>query len=234
MNAAGLVNTITREQIRRHVIRCLHKGRSVAQADIELLDLEGGRYVLKDFHSRPPLIRFFWGRRIISREWRVYRRLQGIEGIPRVYRRMDEYAFIMEYIDGTRVPHRRDCELKPDFFERLKILTGRMHERGVTHGDIRRKNTLVTVDQRPFLIDFASAFCLKRGGNPLSRAIYRRLKKVDEITVLKIQNHLLPGTLTPGEEERLARIPWYLGLGRFLKKKIYRPLKHLIWKRKGK
>ena len=232
MKAADTLKGITRESISRYVVRRLHDGRSIAQANIELLEINDKFFVLKDFHDHHPLVRSVWGRRIVAREYRVYRRLSGMEGIPRVLGRLDEYAFIMEYIEGNRIPHRRDNDLFPAFFNRLKNLVKCMHERGITHGDLRRKNVLVTPDKRPFLIDFAGAFCLKGKGNCLTRAIFRRLKKVDDLTVLKIQDHLLPGTLTPEENRELKRVPWYLRLGRFLKKRVYRPFKHVLWKKR--
>ncbi|HPB30319.1 MAG TPA: RIO1 family regulatory kinase/ATPase [Candidatus Sumerlaeota bacterium] len=233
------LKSMTRAEVEGCIVKCLHEGRSMAQANIELLEIGGRRYILKDFHRRGRLIRFLWGRRIIAREARVYRRLNGIEGIPRVLRVLDRDGFIMEYVPGTRIPHRRDSALTPVFFERLKAVMGRMHERGITHGDIRRKNILVTEDGRPFVIDFAGAFCVKPESvtsriwsapfRSLQKAVFRRLKKVDEITVLGIQHHLLPDSLSPEEQRRLQNVPWYLRFGRLLKKKVYRPIKHAFW-----
>ncbi len=231
-SSANILRAITRKDLKRCYVRRLHEARSVAQANIELIEIGGHCFVLKDFYAHHPLVRAIWGRRIIAHEWRIYKRLAGIEGIPRIYKRLNDYAFIMEYVAGGRIPHRRDNDLTPKFFERLKRLVAEMHTRGITHGDLRRKNILVKPDEHPFLIDFASAFALKGHGNFITRALFRRLKKIDELTVLKLQAHLLPGTLTVDEERRLAHTPWYLSLGRFLKKKIYRPFKHATRKRK--
>jgi tRNA A-37 threonylcarbamoyl transferase component Bud32 len=224
--ATNNLEAITRENVGQYIVRRLHEGRSIAQANIELIELSGKKYILKDFSAKGHFVRNIWGRRIIAREARVYRRLQGIPGIPKVLKKLGDFAFIMELVEGDRIPHRRDSDLTPDFFKKLKKLISGMHKRGITHGDLRRKNILVGPGKQPWLIDFAGSFCLKKGGNVLTRAIFRRLKKVDEITVIKIQNHLLPGTLLPEEEERLSNVPWYLKLGWFFKKKIYRPFKH--------
>jgi predicted Ser/Thr protein kinase len=232
VKAAELLNDITRRNVGKYKVRCLHEGRSIAQANIDLLKIKETYFALKDFYAHHPLVRTIWGRRIVAREYRVYRRLEGIPGVPRVYKKLDNYAFIMEYVPGTRIPHRKDNDLTPAFFERLKRLVSLMHKRGITHGDLRRKNILVTPDRRPYIIDLAGSFCLKGKGNIITRAVFRRLKKIDNITVLKIQNHLLPGTLNPEETKRLASVPWYLRLGRFLKKKVYRPFKHATHKRK--
>ena len=233
MNAAALLNGITRENVSRYVVQRLHEGRSIAQANIDLLEIGGHRFVLKDFRGHNILVRNLWGRRIIARETRLYRHLKGIEGIPRVLKQLDPFAFIMEYGEGSCIRHRRENGLTAEFFDRLKSVVAAMHERGVTHGDLRRKNIIVTPEKHPLLIDFAGAFCLKGRGNFLTRAIFDRLKNVDNLTVLKLQNMMLPGTLTPEEARRLASVPWFLRLGRFLKKKIYRPFKHATRKRRN-
>lgn len=227
----ALLKGITRQNVASHRLRRLHTGKSAAQAHVDLLEIRGVRFVLKDFYHHHPLVRFLWGRHIIAREWRNYKRLEGIPGIARALCRLDEVSFIMEYIEGRRLPHRHEAKPVLAVFERLKQLTRAMHERGMTHGDLRRKNILVTAEGQPYLIDFAGAFSLKGRGNFFTRALFSRLKKVDDITVLKLQHHYLPGTLTPEESRFLANVPWYLKLGRFLKKKVYRPFKHATQKK---
>ncbi|MBN1903040.1 hypothetical protein JW926_17080, partial [Candidatus Sumerlaeota bacterium] len=180
----------------------------------------------KHFSGHPFLVRISWGRYNIGREWRNYEVLQGIRGIPKIYRRLDPHSFIMEYVEGKRLPHLKGSDLAPRFFERLKALVKEMHNQGVTHGDLRRKNILVAGEETPFLIDFAGAFHIKGKGNFITRAIFRRLKNVDDITVLKLQDYYLRGSLTAEEKARLKDAPWYLRAGRFLKKKVYKPFKH--------
>jgi len=229
-----ILNGFTRETLSSHIVRRLHEGHSVAQADIDLLEVGGERFVLKDFHARPFMVRRFWGRKVISREMRFYKRLKGIEGIPRVLKRLDDEAFIMDYVEGMPLSLIEKGALPQSFFTQLRRLVTEMHGRGVTHGDLRQKNILVSVEGAPFLIDFAGAFCLKGRGNFLTRFLFRRLRNVDELTLLKQQDKLLPETLTPEEAKRLENVPWYLRLGRFLKKRIYKPFKRATRKRRWK
>ena len=249
MSIEGL-SYLNRDNINRHVTLCLHKGRSVAQADIFLLEIERKKYVLKDILPRPKLVRNLWGKHIITREWRVYKKLQGITGIPETYNMIDDYAFIMEYIPGDRISSKHHFGLEPEFFVKLKKIIHEMHERGVTHGDIRRKNIMITPDKEPYIIDFAGAFRVKQRFSPegrknapfFKRAIYavlyyfqkmffKRLVKVDDVTILKMQHYLNPDSLSEKERHNLENIPWYLKAGRFLKKKVYRKIKHATWKR---
>ena len=229
---ADILSGLTRETLSSHIVRRLHEGHSVAQANIDLLEAGGKSFVLKDFHARPFMVRRIWGRGIITREVRFYTRLKGIEGIPRVLKRLDDEAFIMDYVEGTPLSLIEKGNLPLSFFTQLRRLITEMHGRGVTHGDLRQKNILVGIEGAPFLIDFAGAFCLKGQGNILTRALFRRLKNVDELTLLKQQDKFLPESLTPEEAERLANIPWYLRIGRFLKKRIYKPFKRATRKRR--
>ncbi len=230
-DSEAVLEEITRRNVASHRLRRLHTAKSIAQAHIDLLEIRGVRYVLKDFYHHHPLVRSLWGRFIISREWRMYKILEGIPGIPRVMRRFDAYAFIMEHIEGRSLPHRYEAKPDPAVFARLKNLVQTMHQLGITHGDLRRKNILVTPEGEPYLIDFAGGFHLKGRGNFLTRALFARLKKVDDITILKLQNFYHPGTLTPEERLLLESPPWYLRLGRFLRKKVYRLFKHARMKR---
>jgi len=224
------LENLTRENAPSFIVRRIQKSRSIAQANIELLEICQNRFILKDFHGHHPFIKRIWGSRIIAREARVYKRLEGIGGIPRVLKILDQFAFVMEYVEGEMLSKVEKGSLPPDFFARLKTLINDMHGRGITHGDIREKNIIVAPGYKPFLIDFAGAFCLKGGGNFLNRALLRRLIRVDNLTILKIQNNLLPESLAPEELRQLQSIPWYLKTGRFLKKKIYRPFKHFVRK----
>jgi len=78
----------------------LHQGRSLVQADVCGYEIEGQRIVVKDFKPRPWLIRRWWGRWVLRREWERLERLQGIAGIPRLIGWIDEDAFAMEWLEA--------------------------------------------------------------------------------------------------------------------------------------
>ena len=173
---------LTRALVQQYLVGSVHTGRSVVQPDILLVEYGGKRYAVKDFQLRPRIVRWLFGRWVIAREFRIMKQLQGVEGIPRVLGMVDSDGFLMEYVEGRRLPKLKENDLVPEFFARLERLTRAMHARGVGHGDLRRKNILVTSEFQPYLVDFATSFRVRGRGNPLSRWILARYRRIDETT----------------------------------------------------
>lgn len=210
--------------------RCFHAGRSVAQADLYELEWEGRPALLKDFSGRPWLVRRFWGRAVIAREVRALRRLQGVAGIPRLYAIAGPEAFVMERLDATRMPHKSEAPPPEVFWRNARRLIDELHERGIGHGDLRRKNILVGPQGEAYLIDFATAF-LRSGRSRLSGAIFRRYRSVDRVTFARIKSTYPKGAALSAEEQGwLDDQPWYLTLPRLLKKRLYRLRKPRWWR----
>jgi hypothetical protein len=201
----------------------MHCGRRVVQPDVCGYEVGGRRFVVKDFGPRPWLVRRWWGRWVLRREWRRLERLRDIDGVPRLLGWIDADAFAMEWLDADRLPRQKDHTLAPLFFERLERLVDAVHARGISHGDLRRKNILVDRQQRPYLIDFATAFYV--GASARSRRLFDRVCEVDRLTVLKLKAYYCPDSLTDDERLCLEHQPWTLRAGRFLRKRVYRPLK---------
>ena len=225
---------VSRSTLSNVVPAWLHQGRSLVQGDVCGYEIEGKRIVVKDFKRRLWLIRRWWGRWVLRREWERLERLQGIAGIPRLIGWIDADAFAMEWLEAKRLPAaKRDSALEAIFFERLAKLVGEMHERGIGHGDLRRKNVLVGVGQQPYLVDFATAFRL--GTSRHSRRLFERYRRIDDLKVVKLKHYYCPGSLTDEERARLASRPLLLRVGQFMRSKIYRPfLKPRRWRRRWK
>lgn len=202
---------------------CLHPARSMGQADLYTLDWQGRPALLKDFTARPLPIRFFLSRFVLTRELRALQTLAGLPGIPQLYGRAGKHAFLMERLDAKRLPRNRETPPPPDFFDRARALLDSIHARGVGHGDLRRKNILIDSENRPYLIDFATAVVARPDASgAFSQWLYRRVTDVDLFTLARIKSEFYPDRLTDEERQRLASAPWYLRLGRFLKKNVYR------------
>lgn len=214
---------IDRQELSRAKRAWVHEGRRILQADVLGYEIGDTRIVVKDFARRPWFIRWFWGRWVLRREWRRLEQLQGIDGVPRLLGWVDCDAFAMEWIDAQRLPHRKDNQLGPEFFDRLRLLVEQMHARGVGHGDLRRKNILVGSDGKPHLVDFATAFVL--GPSRRSRCLFEKICEIDRLTVLKLKEYYCPESLTESERSQLEAQPVALRIGRILRKKVYRPLK---------
>ena len=95
----------------------------------------------------------------IRRESDIYRRLQGIPGIPTCFGCLDDRYLVLEHIPGDTL-HALENELmnREKFFSELLETLQRMHEAGVAHGDLKRKrNILVGPAEQPYVIDFGIA-----------------------------------------------------------------------------
>jgi tRNA A-37 threonylcarbamoyl transferase component Bud32 len=214
----------------------LHAAGSVANADIYLLEDAGTPVVLKTFRRRPWLVRLCFSRWTLAHEVNVLRGLSGIPGIPAVWGRVGRDSFLMEYIRGPGpLRHRRELATAdyPDleFLTRLRDLVAAMHDRGVSHGDLRRLNIVQGPGNRPYLIDFATALSAHGPLGPLRRRIADGMARADLFALAKLIASYDPALLSDAERQRLADIPWYLRLGRFLRKRVYgRLIKQKHWR----
>ena len=214
----------TRENVDRFRVRPLKESRSVVGPDVWLLECDGERFVLKDFRHRAWLFRNTWGRIAVSRETAAYGLLAGVPGVPRLAARLDPFGFVMEFKEGSILPPRSGrAELGMEFFDALNDVVGVMHDRGVAHGDLRRKNILVDAQRRPVLLDFETATI--RRDRWFSRRFFRMIQRVDRLKVLKIKHKYFTLRSTPEEIAQLENPPWYLRAGRFLRRSLYAPIK---------
>ncbi|MFW6303536.1 MAG: phosphotransferase [Candidatus Sumerlaeota bacterium] len=214
-----------REDMQGRIDHCIHAARSSGQADLYALQGDATGWVLKDFVRRPLWIRMLITRRGLSREVRALKGLQELDGVPRFGGVVDSDAFVMERLDAHRLPHKNEAPPSIRTLEAIDRLVERMHARGWAHGDLRRKNILVDPDGRPYLIDFATAVYGGKGSGPIGRFLLRRVAVVDRVNVARIKAGYCPDALSNEERELLAAQPLHLRFGRFLRKKIYRPLK---------
>ncbi len=215
--------------VRAVTSRCIHPARSMAQADLFELEWEGTPAILKDYHGRPALIRATLGRIVLGREFRALRRLDGVAGVPRLLADLGPHAMLMERLEAERLP--RD-EVNPppiEFFDRLDALVSALHERGIGHGDLRRTNIMIDSEQRPYLIDFATAVTAKSGDSGLARIesvvtryFFRRMARVDRAKLARIKAEFHPEALSKAERRHAERNPWYMRIGRGFKKYILR------------
>ena len=127
------------------------------QASIYLYRGPAGEFVIKE--ALGSTLRRRFSEASIRREEQVYRRLSGVPGIPRCFGLLDEKCLVLEYIPGDsyrKLEHRlRDRER---FFANLLATLKGMHEAGVAHADLKRKdNILVGSEHEPYVIDFGIA-----------------------------------------------------------------------------
>ena len=105
---------------------------------------------------------------MLHREYLIYRRLTGISGIPKCYGFFGGRYLVLEMVDGETMREATITDRKL-FFEEMLTTINLIHDRGVAHGDLKRKdNILVTRDSRPCLIDFGVSIFRKPGFHPFN------------------------------------------------------------------
>jgi hypothetical protein len=151
-------------------------------SSVARLECDGVPLVVKAPAGRRP--RFVW-RYLLRREWRAYEALGEVAGVPRCFGLVDGQYLVLERIEA--VPYRQAVLADPERFHQLLFeLVERLHERGVAHGDLKKKeNLLVTPDERPVALDFATAFVYRPGFAPLNHLLYATTRRFDYHAWLK-------------------------------------------------
>ena len=143
------------------------------------------RYVVKAASGRGVLR---WLRtRMLRREYRVYTHLAGFVGSPRCHGLLRGRYLILEYIDGRPL---RDAPIedRSAFYSDLFGMIKQLHERGIAHSDLKRKdNLLVVAGHRPCLIDFGAAIIRKPGFAPLNHFLFRTAQRFDFNAWIKLK-----------------------------------------------
>src|SRR5215471_3638389 len=105
----------SREDLRTHPPLRFRAGRNATKADIFLWEMEGVRWILKDYASRGAWIRGTWGRMMVRREIRAYRLLRDVPGIPRLIGQIDSLAFALEFVEGRDLSNFKPGEIPAEF-----------------------------------------------------------------------------------------------------------------------
>jgi len=201
---ASQFEDLTREEI-DYLVAEVYPSVSLGKPDLKLIQKDGRRAIVKDYRRTPFFFRYTIGTWLIGREYKFYRKLDGIKGVPRIYQKLDRYANVFEYVDARPI-QRGDHHITGDrFFEKLKKRIELIHTRGVVHLDLSHKgNILLSRDSEPVIIDFNSGFYVGNGfiGR---RILFPLLKKIDYYGILKLKKRLSPDALTADEESYLKR-----------------------------
>jgi serine/threonine protein kinase len=116
---------------------------------------------------------------MLRREHDVYRRLAGFAGSPRCHGLLRGRYLVLDYIDAASL--RAAPIVDPGFyFDTLLLYIKELHERGVAHADLKRRDNLLVIDgRRPCLIDFGAAVVRKPGFAPINHYLYRLAARFD-------------------------------------------------------
>lgn len=205
------------------------------QPDIWIVDAEGEMCVWKSWWRRSAVERYLLARRLARREGRIIGALEDLEGFPKFLGHPDPYTVAMSRLPAEPVPEEKGTSaLSPLYFDRLEALLNEMHLRGINHGDLRRKNLLrVQGDpDTPCVVDFTQCLYMPPPRTFFGEFIFREAMRIDRVTFLKLKKWYIGKEELSGDEVvELGDVPWHLSVGRFLRKRLYRPVRR--WWRNG-
>jgi len=166
---------------------------------------------------------------MVRREFRAYQRLRGLPGVPRCFGLLDGRYLVLEFVPG--VPrHQAAIADRQAFFAELLAVIQAMHQRGVAHGDIQKRDNLLVVDgRRPCIVDFGTAVVRREGLAPLNHWLFRFLSRLDCNTWVKLK---VGGRLADATPEDLAhyRRTWLEKAARQIKRAYTAPRRW--WRRR--
>lgn len=194
---------LKRRDLKERVTTVIHQG-SGYQSSVYLVEIDDRRAAVKDFATAPPAFRRWIAPFLVRREIAALRHLQGTPGVPAFLGRIDRLAFAMEYVEGTPLANFKEGELAPEVFGRVQTVIDAIHERGVSHGDLkRRSNLLLTPSGEIYLIDFAAAVIGQRRLHPIQNWLQTRVAEVDDKSVPRLKKFVAPALLTAKDREKL-------------------------------
>lgn len=163
------------------------------------LTSSAGEFVVKSPHPNPVLAWF--GRRAIRREARAYARLDGIAGIPRSHGLAAGEHLVLAHIEGATLRQAAGSLADREaFFARLLATIEAMHEAGIAHGDLKRKeNTLVAANEQPCIIDFGIAVRRRDGSRGWNKQRFELVRQMDLNAWIKLKHGPHTDDLPPAE-----------------------------------
>jgi predicted Ser/Thr protein kinase len=197
------------------------RGKSFDVLQVLKMDFFSENYLLKEARQRYVLklsrlkglsfLPFGWdlAARLSRREYRLYRWLEGIEGIPRVLEGRGRNWLVHEFVEGKTL---RELDLESRhrppgqgrlvgerFFAELEAILRAVHARGVAYMDLSKtENIIAGRDGRPYLIDFQIGIQFKsRSG--LRGRLFALLRREDLYQLKKQKRRFRPDLMTPAE-----------------------------------
>jgi hypothetical protein len=155
------------------------------------------------------------GRILATREAGFLKRLADIELVPddlghvTADGRVLPNAIARAYVDGEAFTVKEQINAK--FFEELRTLLAAVHAHDMAYVDLhKRENIIVSLDCRPYLIDFQVSLGLSQswlGRSGLARFIVAKLQEMDIYHFNKHLTRCLPETLTPEQLAEFQQLP---------------------------
>lgn len=175
------------------------------QADTYLGTYRGQQAVIKSVPNPDHPITAPIHRWMIQRETRALKVLDDVEGVPDLLGVPNENAIALEYREGRILRNVEGRDLPSYFFAELEAVVHAIHDRGVVHSDLKKKeNVMVSPEGEPIVIDFGTHFVKKEGFTPINSFLHDQFRSMDLNAVSKLKKQLAPQTLKEKDRERLS------------------------------
>jgi hypothetical protein len=161
------------------------RGRNRTKADLVVYRTPAGPLAVKDYSSRPWLVRQTLGRLLIRRETRAYEHLSGLPGLPAFHGRLGPYSLALQWIDGRPLSEHEDGSLPPAVFDELQRIVAALHARGVALADLNHRDVLLGADGRVHVLDLAMACRAGRGA--IRRQLFERFAASDRFALARLR-----------------------------------------------
>lgn len=116
---------------------------------------------------------------LLKHEYAVYQALSGLDFIPQCFGMANNEYLVLEFIAGHTIRQNRP-DTGSSYYSVLFDAISQMHQRGVAHFDLKRKeNLLVTEDSQPVIIDFGVSIIQKSRWHLLNRFLFSMAKQFD-------------------------------------------------------
>lgn len=174
------------------------------QSEIEKSEHRGHPVIIKRARRRHvPLWRWVeaW---LISREARALEILEDVQEVPLLLEKPDPWTLVMEFREGTPLSEVDLNDLPGSFFRQLEVVVDEIHDHGVVHSDLKKKdNLMVTEEDEPVLVDFGTAFVESSFWRPVNRFLYNQFHQIDQNAVSKLKSRYARSEFTEQDQRNL-------------------------------
>lgn len=162
-----------------NILAAGYQGQTLEYQDANhhlVIKVPHGRGLLKQFHIS-----------MLRHENQVYQHLSKFPAIPGCYGLVDNQYLVLEFIQGQPFRSQRP-EDEVLFFKTFLQNIHDMHEMGVAHFDLKKRDNLLVIDGKtPCLIDFGAAIIQKQGFHPLNALLFNMASRFDYNAWIKLK-----------------------------------------------
>jgi len=173
------------------------------EPEVALVACGSARAIFKDYARTPGWFGRLLAPVLLWREASALATLDGMVGIPKLYRRIDSRGLIMEYLPATPWPQAKASDAA---YTRLATLVDAMHTRGVAHCDLRApSNMLVGDDGTPYIVDFVARMRRGQRWNLPWNWLFHEFVRADESALAKLRVRFAPKLATDDDRALLEQ-----------------------------